>query len=680
MITLLFSLSVFSQNVAINPTGAPPNASAGLDVDFPNKGLLVPRVALAGTTSFAPLAAHVAGMVVYNTATIADVTPGFYYNNGTTWIPAFITGQTAGDMLYWDGTKWQKIPIGTSGQVLQVSGTNLPTWGSLAAVTPSIVTAAATLITGTTATSGANIASDGGSPILSRGVCWSTSTAPTIANTKTIDGSGIGAYTSSLTALSPGTTYYVRAYAVNATNNNYGNEISFVTLPVLPTLAATTAATNITSTTSTSGGNVLTNGGAPITERGICFATTASPTTANTKVIDSSPGVGSFISNIAGLIPNTLYYARSYAINIAGTAYGAQISFYSLPTVTTNAISNTTPTTALGGGNVTSSGTVTSRGICWSSLTGPTVALSTKTNDGTAAGAFTSNLTGLTANTLYYVRAYATNGSGTSYGAEVTFTAPFITTASVCTVTQNTAVSGGTISAATGLNITERGIVYSTVTAPTTADSKVIDALGGTGTYISNISGLSNGVTYYIRAYCINNGTTVYGDELTFKTGTPYTIGQSLAGGVVIYVDCSGQHGLIGALVDQGTAVPWGCYGTIVGATGSAIYTGLANTSLIVAACGTGTAAQLCASYTAGGTGLAGITNWYLPSKDEFQYLWNQKALVGLSTGCGTYGCYYYTSTEYSSTIVYCIPSNFVSPSYTVYKNTNYYVRAVRAF
>ena len=105
LITLIISLSGFSQNVGINATGAQPNAAAGLDVDFSNKGLLIPRVALISTSSFAPLSAHVAGMVIYNTATANDVLPGFYYDNGTKWISGFIKGQSIGDMLYWRDRK-----------------------------------------------------------------------------------------------------------------------------------------------------------------------------------------------------------------------------------------------------------------------------------------------------------------------------------------------------------------------------------------------------------------------------------------------------------------------------------------------------------------------------------------------------------------------------------------------
>ena len=93
------------------------------------------------------------------------------------------------------------------------------------------------------------------------------------------------------------------------------------------------------------------------------------------------------------------------------------------PTVTTTAVSEIDKTTATGGGNVTADGgaSVTARGICWSTSQNPTVGGS-HTTDGTGTGSFTSAMTGLTANTIYYVRAYATNEAGTAYGEEVNFT------------------------------------------------------------------------------------------------------------------------------------------------------------------------------------------------------------------------------------------------------------------
>jgi uncharacterized protein (TIGR02145 family) len=95
-----------------------------------------------------------------------------------------------------------------------------------------------------------------------------------------------------------------------------------------------------------------------------------------------------------------------------------------LPTLTTTAASAISSSTASSGGNISSDGggSITARGVCWSASQNPTIALTTKTSNGTGSGSFSSSLTGLAPNTLYYVRAYATNSAGTAYGSQVSFT------------------------------------------------------------------------------------------------------------------------------------------------------------------------------------------------------------------------------------------------------------------
>jgi hypothetical protein len=91
-------------------------------------------------------------------------------------------------------------------------------------------TATLTDITATTATSGGTIGADGGASVTARGVCWSTTTNPTTLDSKTVDGTGTGIFTSAITGLTSGTTYYVRSYATNSVGTTYGPEISFTTL------------------------------------------------------------------------------------------------------------------------------------------------------------------------------------------------------------------------------------------------------------------------------------------------------------------------------------------------------------------------------------------------------------------------------------------------------------------
>jgi hypothetical protein len=228
LILFFLSLSGISQTVSINTTGAPPDGSAGLDISIPNLGFLIPRVALTGTFSPAPLLSHVAGMIVYNTATAGDVNPGIYINNGTKWLPKLSKANASGEMLYWDGTTWLTIPAGQPGQLLQINSSGVPGWTGAGYV--SLSTALLSGISTVAAVTGGFISSDGGSAVSARGVCWATTPNPTILNSKTIDGIGTGLFTSNITGLITKTVYYIRSYATNSTGTSYGNQLVFMTL------------------------------------------------------------------------------------------------------------------------------------------------------------------------------------------------------------------------------------------------------------------------------------------------------------------------------------------------------------------------------------------------------------------------------------------------------------------
>lgn len=192
--------------------------------------------------------------------------------------------------------------------------------GELPLVTTNIVTD----ITSTTATCGGNVVYEGSSAVTARGVCWSTSEKPTVGDSHTEDGGGQGSFISTLTNLIAGTTYYVRAYAINSADTAYGETVSFTAIKV-PTVT-TTSISSIASTTATSGGNVTDDGGATVTARGVCWSTSHNPTTSNSKTTNGT-GTGSFTSSITGLTAGTTYYVRAYATNSAGTAYGNEVSF-----------------------------------------------------------------------------------------------------------------------------------------------------------------------------------------------------------------------------------------------------------------------------------------------------------------------------------------------------------------
>lgn len=193
--------------------------------------------------------------------------------------------------------------------------------------------------------------------------------------------------------------------------------------PQLPTLSSIEPS-DITEISAISGGNISSDGGAAITSRGVCWDTLINPIITKSKTIDGN-GVGSFISNISGLTAGRTYHLRAYAINSVGTSYGEDISFTSKSTSPSprTFVQKIYSTEATCGGDIVSDGgqPIISRGVCWGLYQNPTIADS-KTIDGSGTDTFTSNLTELTPNTTYYVRAYATNSVGTGYGNEITFT------------------------------------------------------------------------------------------------------------------------------------------------------------------------------------------------------------------------------------------------------------------
>lgn len=188
-------------------------------------------------------------------------------------------------------------------------------------------------------------------------------------------------------------------------------------------IATTTAATLVTATTATLNGTVNPNGLA--TTYYFQWGTTTSYGT-NTTATSAGSGTSalSFSEPISGLIAGTTYHFRIVATNADGTNYGSDMSFSpGLASVTTAPATAITTNTATSGGNVLTDGgsAVTARGVCWATTANPTIA-GLHTTDGSGTGSFTSSLTGLSANTTYHIRAYATNAGGTVYGDNLTFT------------------------------------------------------------------------------------------------------------------------------------------------------------------------------------------------------------------------------------------------------------------
>jgi len=269
--------------------------------------------------------------------------------------------------------------------------------------------------------------SDGGTDIIQKGICWSTSPNPTLADPHTEDGAYSDDYIATAINLLPNTIYHIRAYATNSECTVYsdGDAGAQTYASLLPTVA-TRYVTNVGSTTASFEGSVIDDGGTTVTDRGFCWSTSnQTPTIANSN-ISAGSGMGLFYASISGLSQNTTYYVRAYGFN-GNYGYGSTLTFTTgestcvIPTLQGINISNITLSTADAQSTILSDGGcgLISLGFCYST-TNPNPTTSDTTIGGTSFGGnLTASLTGLNSLTTYYIRAYATNSVGTGYSTNI---------------------------------------------------------------------------------------------------------------------------------------------------------------------------------------------------------------------------------------------------------------------
>lgn len=275
--------------------------------------------------------------------------------------------------------------------------------------------------------------------------------------------------------------------------------------------------------------------GSGFSERGICYGLTEDPTTAdNVVVCEEESTKSTFSVMLSGLTRLTTYHARAYGINGSTTIYGDDMTIttpaalpvlanITVPTLTATTDKGVTCSTDIditddGGPDATAD--IKKRGVVYSTTANPTIN-SSKTEEGTGAGAFTSLLENLEGNKTYYLRAYATNTIGTGYSNEVSFTTPktyaTCTTVAPTAINKTTATFHGTINSNGGATITESGFCYGLTADPTIADTKVV-VTAVSNTLTSDITGLTANTTYHVRAFVTNSVGTNYGADMSFTT------------------------------------------------------------------------------------------------------------------------------------------------------------------
>ncbi len=247
------------------------------------------------------------------------------------------------------------------------------------------------------------------------------------------------------TGLVASTKYYYRVYAYNAGGNSEYSNIPNATTSAGASVPA--APTNLTATAASATQINLAWADKATDETGYKVEWSSNGTSGWT-IITTSLGANTTSFQHTGLTAGTTYYYRVYAYNANGNSEYSNItnaatqSSGTLPTLTTSAVTSYTSTTAVMGGNITNAGTptYTERGVCFATTHNPTTSNNKTAISGTGTGTFSASVTsGLAANTLYYVRAYAINSAGVAYGSEVSFTTQAAQAAPILTGPSTTA-------------------------------------------------------------------------------------------------------------------------------------------------------------------------------------------------------------------------------------------------
>jgi len=308
----------------------------------------------------------------------------------------------------------------------------------------------------------------------------------------------------------------------------------------LPTVL-TDEVINIKAISATFNGSVTNDGGAKVDLRGFCFGTAHNPTIDNSAVHYGRGDPGNFTKTVPSLVPDTYYHVRAFAMNSEGTAYGNEVHFRTKPVFLATLVPigpyQITIFSALAGANISDDGGTPflEKGVCVSTSANPTI------NDrkfppgsGDDIGTFMCNISDLKPGTLYYLRPYVITMGGVAYGDEREFKTlplPEVTTNVVSVFTQTTAKVDGILTwSGPKVLVRHKGICYGKATAPTYAGGVPFEfaPIGDGKEFTENLTKLTPGTLYYVRAYAIvskdhhydnyNDQYVVYGNEVTFTT------------------------------------------------------------------------------------------------------------------------------------------------------------------
>lgn len=402
----------------------------------------------------------------------------------------------------------------------------------------------------TTCKVSASLLDEGGSEIELSGFCWKKAGEGEPTTNDHVQNASIsnGSMNTELTGLEPDTEYLIRAYATNHTGVGYSETLLVRTNPTLAPTVSSITQKEVTDRSVIVEAMVAKEGTSAVSKVGFCWSTTNQTPTMDDENADltaSYQGENKVFSLLMDELKlGTAYYIRAYAANEVGTTYSEVFTFTTAdpqtPVLSTTIQKESTDFTVTVEVEITDEGTsgITEAGFCWSAenkeptLKDSSVKLTDQLKGDNKT--FGTTLKDLKPGTTYYIRSYATNGEGTTYGEVITFTtaeakAPTLSAISK-TASANFSVTLEAKVTDVGTSaITKAGFCWSTdKKEPTINDNtkELASQLTGDNKTLSvTLADLKPNTTYYIRAYATNGEGTTYSETFTFKTGYKDTEG-----------------------------------------------------------------------------------------------------------------------------------------------------------
>ena len=340
----------------------------------------------------------------------------------------------------------------------------------------------------------------------------------------------------SISGLTAGKKYYVRAFAVNESAGKVwsANEISFTTIGSYPQVRTdAVTALDLTRGTCTLNGSIEQGGNPAYSERGFCVSDSGEPTLDNTKFTVAGNGLGAFSAPMSGLINERTYRVRAYAIQNGRVFYGTTISFSTAtsPTsVATTGASSVTHNSAVLNGSILADGSpkYTERGFCYStSNKTPTITDSKLAVANSSSADFSFHMSNLEHNKTFWFRAYAIQNGQPTYGNvasfETTWAETTVLTKEADNVKYEEMTMNGQINAVGVPGYSQKGFCYSTWEQEPTLNNSTKRTVSGTseGAFSYRLTNLYPHTKYYYRAFAIQDGQTIYGDVKSAKTFSP---------------------------------------------------------------------------------------------------------------------------------------------------------------